>query len=98
LASLAIVAAASAHAQARLLFGDADPGGRLPVTFPRDESEGPATQRSEYAATIAEDGSIADTHLDEGIFVGYRSGQLRDNDGPLLARHCLERQSHGLAR
>ncbi len=56
----------------KLLFGDAEPGGRLPVTFPKDETQGPATRPPQYPGTEADDGSIADTHFDEGIFVGYR--------------------------
>jgi len=59
-------------AAARLLFGDSDPGGRLPVTFPKDETQGPATEASQYPGTLAADGSIADTHFDEGVFIGYR--------------------------
>ncbi len=59
-------------AAAKLLFGDADPGGRLPVTFPKDEMQGPAVKASEYPGTESEDGAAADAHFDEGIFVGYR--------------------------
>ena len=57
---------------AKLLFGDAEPGGRLPVTFPKDETQGPATKESEYPGTLSEDGSVDTTHFDEGIFIGYR--------------------------
>ena len=59
-------------ATARLLFGDADPGGRLPITFPKDETQGPGTEESQYPGTVSEKGGLADVHLDEGIFVGYR--------------------------
>lgn len=59
-------------AAARLLFGDAEPGGRLPVTFPKDESQGPATKPSQYPGSLYEDDSIDTTHFDEGIFIGYR--------------------------
>jgi beta-glucosidase len=51
---------------ASLLFGDADPGGRLPMTFAADRGQGPATQAEEYPGV----NGIA--HYDEGIFVGYR--------------------------
>jgi beta-glucosidase len=51
---------------AALLFGDADPGGRLPVTFPATADQGPATKPDEYPGV----GGIA--HYDESIFVGYR--------------------------
>jgi beta-glucosidase len=59
-------------AAAKLLFGDAEPGGRLPITFPEDETQGPATQPSQYPGTLDSDGSLATAHFDEGIFIGYR--------------------------
>lgn len=52
---------AGGEAVARVLYGEADPGGRLPVTFPVDEAQGPA----------AYDGGGAISY-DEGVFVGYR--------------------------
>ena len=70
-------------AVAKLLFGDGEPSGRLPVTFPKDETQGPATQPSQYPGTEAEDGSVADTHFDEGIFVGYRYWD-QNNQAPLF--------------
>ena len=51
---------------AALLFGDADPGGWLPITFPAAADQGPPTRPDEYPGV----GGIA--HYDEGIFVGYR--------------------------
>lgn len=59
-------------AATRLLFGDADPGGRLPVTFPADETQGPATKAAQYPGTLSDDGSLDTAHFDEGIFIGYR--------------------------
>ena len=59
-------------AAARLLFGDADPAGRLPVTFPRDESQGPATMPHQYPGTLDSEGRLDTAWFDEGIFVGYR--------------------------
>jgi beta-glucosidase len=55
-------------ALAAVLFGDADPGGRLPVTFPASDEQGPApaTQPERYP------GVDGDEHYDEGILVGYR--------------------------
>ncbi|HEY4341094.1 MAG TPA: glycoside hydrolase family 3 C-terminal domain-containing protein [Steroidobacteraceae bacterium] len=51
---------------AAILFGDVNPSGHLPVTFPRDAAQGPATHWWEYPG----DGrSVAYT---EGVFVGYR--------------------------
>lgn len=59
-------------AAARLLFGDADPGGRLPVTFPVDETQGPATKSAQYPGLLSDDGSLDAAHFDEGVFIGYR--------------------------
>ena len=33
---------------ARVLFGDTDPGGRLPTTFPRKEGDTPANTAGQY--------------------------------------------------
>ncbi len=51
---------------ASILFGDADPGGRLPVTFPASPEQGPAAKPEAYPGV----NGIA--HYDEGILVGYR--------------------------
>ena len=51
---------------AAVLFGDANPSGHLPVTFPRDASQGPATHWWEYP------GDGRTVAYDEGVFVGYR--------------------------
>lgn len=59
-------------ATAKLLFGDAEPGGRLPVTFPSDESQGPARERHQYPGTLDATGAIDQVHFDEDLLVGYR--------------------------
>jgi beta-glucosidase len=52
---------------ARVLFGDVDPGGRLPATFPRSESDLPT------AGDPARYPGLAETvRYDEGVYVGYR--------------------------
>jgi beta-glucosidase len=56
----------------RLLFGDASPGGRLPITFPLNDEQGPVASSSRYPGTVNSDGSLADAHFDEGLLVGYR--------------------------
>ncbi len=56
----------SGKAIASLLFGDADPGGRLPMTFPVDETQGPATHPDEYP------GVNGVARYDEGVLTGYR--------------------------
>lgn len=53
-------------ALARVLFGDANPSGKLPVTFPRNEAQGPARTPVEYP------GDGTDVFYDEGLLVGYR--------------------------
>ncbi|MEV6346594.1 glycoside hydrolase family 3 C-terminal domain-containing protein [Actinoplanes sp. NPDC051851] len=50
-------------ALADVVLGDAEPGGRLPTTWPRAEADCPVL------AVRPEDGALA---YDEGIFVGYR--------------------------
>ncbi|MFI6037364.1 glycoside hydrolase family 3 protein [Streptomyces sp. NPDC051315] len=53
-------------ALAAVLFGDSDPSGRLPVTFPADATQGPATTPTAYPGT---NGTVSH---DEGTAVGYR--------------------------
>jgi beta-glucosidase len=55
-------------ALASVLFGDSDPGGRLPVTFPASDTQGPATptRPERYPGVNGE------VHYDEGLLVGYR--------------------------
>ncbi|MER6924019.1 glycoside hydrolase family 3 C-terminal domain-containing protein, partial [Streptomyces spiralis] len=53
-------------ALAAILFGDSDPAGRLPVTFPADAGQGPGTTQATYPGT---NGSVS---YDEGIAIGYR--------------------------
>lgn len=54
-------------ALARVLFGDADPGGRLPATFPASASQLPtAGDRRRYPGVAEEE------YYDEGVFVGYK--------------------------
>ncbi len=53
---------------AAVLFGDADPAGRLPVTFPASDTQGPApvTQPEHYPGVNGVE------RYDEGLDVGYR--------------------------
>jgi beta-glucosidase len=51
---------------AAVLFGDVNPSGKLPVTFPLNARQGPATNFLEYPG----DGHTA--NFDEGVLVGYR--------------------------
>jgi beta-glucosidase len=54
------------EAIAAILFGDVNPSGRLPMTFPVDEKQGPATKTDDYPG----DGKNA--NYSEGVLVGYR--------------------------
>jgi beta-glucosidase len=52
---------------ADVLFGDVNPSGKLPVTFPRRLEDSPAHRSPR---TFPGDGKTV--HYDEGVFVGYR--------------------------
>ncbi|MFN8467686.1 MAG: glycoside hydrolase family 3 C-terminal domain-containing protein, partial [Caldilineaceae bacterium] len=54
------------NAVARVLFGDVNPRGKLPITFPRDESATPIASSEQYPGV---DGKL---HYTEGVNVGYR--------------------------
>ena len=60
-------------ALADILFGDREPTGKLPVTFPADETQGPATARHQFPGVYdPATGRLAEAYYDEGVFVGYR--------------------------
>ena len=52
------------HAVADVLFGRVDPGGRLPVTFPRDSKQHPGM--------LNYPGEAGEVRYGEGVYVGYR--------------------------
>jgi beta-glucosidase len=54
------------NAIAATLFGDAEPGGRLPITFPRSMADTPANTPAQYP------GVNGVATYSEGVFVGYR--------------------------
>ncbi|HEV2436177.1 MAG TPA: glycoside hydrolase family 3 C-terminal domain-containing protein [Verrucomicrobiae bacterium] len=60
------------HAVAAVLFGDVNPSGKLPLTFPRQLADLPANTPGQYPGV---DGVA---HYSEGIFVGYRHFDARD--------------------
>lgn len=55
------------NALADVLFGDVNPSGKLPITFPRSDHDTPVSEPSQYAVR---DDFIA--HFSEGLAVGYR--------------------------
>jgi len=60
------------HALADVLLGEAEPGGRLPTTWPASEEGLPSTRPADGVLAYA-----------EGLFIGYR-GYDRDGRDPLL--------------
>ena len=56
------------RAQAALLFGDENPSGKLPCTFPRALADTPAA----HGGPRAYPGVDGTVHYDEGLLVGYR--------------------------
>jgi beta-glucosidase len=54
------------NAVAAVLFGDVNPSGKLPLTFPKQHTDLPANTPEQYPGV---DGVV---HYSEGIFVGYR--------------------------
>jgi beta-glucosidase len=52
-------------AASRILFGDAAPQGRLPITFPKDRTQGPGAAERNYPGLAAPDGAIDATYFDE---------------------------------
>lgn len=65
---------AGGAALARMLFGDVDPGGRLPITFPRTHEDLPTAAKERFP------GVDQLVRYDEGMNVGYRG-----IDNPLYA-------------
>ncbi|NTF45796.1 glycosyl hydrolase [Rhizobium sp. AC27/96] len=61
------------HAVADVLFGDAEPGGRLPQTFPKRLSDNSAIT-GDASVYPGKDGHV---HYAEGVFVGYRHHDTR---------------------
>jgi beta-glucosidase len=56
----------SGTALAQVLFGDVNPSGKLPVTFPASDGQMPARSTVEYP------GDGDDVYYSEGLLVGYR--------------------------
>ncbi len=60
------------NAIANVLFGDVNPSGKLPITFPKILSDSPAhASKRTYSAGPT-------VYYDEGIFVGYRHFDAKD--------------------
>ena len=83
----------SGRAIAKTLFGDVDPSGRLPVTFPASEAQGPLAGHPERFPGIA---NIA--RYTEGLFVGYRFFDARGQKPLFPFGHGLSYTSWSLGR
>jgi beta-glucosidase len=61
------------NAIAALLFGDVNPSGKLPMTFPRSMSDLPTQTQAQYPG-VSEPGDTVGPHViySEGLNVGYR--------------------------
>lgn len=55
-------------ALARIIFGEVNPSGKLPMTFPKKLSDSPAHALGEYPGNS----DTTNVQYEEGIFVGYR--------------------------
>jgi beta-glucosidase len=60
------------NAVAAVLFGDVNPSGKLPITFPRRLADLPANTTEQYPGT----NNVV--HYSEGVFVGYRYFDAKD--------------------
>ncbi len=61
------------HAVANALFGDINPSGKLPITFPECIEDSPA-----HKSTRAYPGENLEVYYDEGVYVGYRFFDKQD--------------------
>jgi beta-glucosidase len=59
-------------AVAAVLFGEFDPSGKLPLTFPRRLADLPASTPQQYPGVGGE------VHYSEGVFVGYRHSDQKN--------------------
>ncbi|MDO5672083.1 MAG: glycoside hydrolase family 3 C-terminal domain-containing protein [Actinomycetaceae bacterium] len=59
---------AGGEATARILYGEVNPSGRLPQTFPASNSQKPASQSRQFPGANAG----FQSYYDEGVFMGYR--------------------------
>jgi beta-glucosidase len=59
------------NAIAALLFGDVDPSGKLPYTFPKQMSDTPIHSAKQYPGVTGQDG-VPQSNYSEHLLVGYR--------------------------
>jgi beta-glucosidase len=66
-----------------LLWGDANPSGKLPMTFPKALADTPTSTPEQYPGIVDADG-VRQVEYSEGLQVGYRWYQAQDIE-PLFA-------------
>jgi beta-glucosidase len=59
------------NAAAGLLFGDVNPSGKLPYTFPKSVKQGPIKSKKQWPGVPNKQG-VPQSHYSEGLLVGYR--------------------------
>ncbi|HVW80580.1 MAG TPA: glycoside hydrolase family 3 C-terminal domain-containing protein [Mycobacteriales bacterium] len=59
------------NAAAALLFGDVNPSGKLPITFPKSVSQDPIKSAKQWPGVPDKKG-VPQSHYSEGLLVGYR--------------------------
>jgi beta-glucosidase len=80
------------NAIARILFGDVNPSGRLPITIPVDEASMPVSTQAQYP------GDGLDQQYSEGIFVGYRGYEERGIEPQYSFGHGLSYTTYDYSR
>lgn len=70
------------NAAAELLFGDATPSGKLPVTFGKELQDYPVTTEQQYPGVETGEGYPV-AEYSEGVFIGYRHFD-QENTDPLF--------------
>ncbi|HEX3899478.1 MAG TPA: glycoside hydrolase family 3 C-terminal domain-containing protein, partial [Mycobacteriales bacterium] len=59
------------NAAAALLFGDVNPSGKLPLTFPKSVSQDPIKSAQQWPG-VPNKAKVPQSHYSEGLLVGYR--------------------------
>ncbi|HEX3899459.1 MAG TPA: glycoside hydrolase family 3 C-terminal domain-containing protein [Mycobacteriales bacterium] len=59
------------NAAAALLFGDVNPSGKLPLTFPKSVSQDPIKSAKQWPG-VPNKAKVPQSHYSEGLLVGYR--------------------------
>ncbi|MFG3133802.1 beta-glucosidase [Streptomyces tendae] len=85
-------------ALAALLFGDVNPSGKLPMTFPTSVQQQPANTKAQYPGVVAEDDGIRQVEYSEGLQVGYRWYRAQDEQPLFAYGHGLSYTDFGLSR